>query len=79
MARTQLNLTHEERSRLKKLIRNQQLTESLDLLRRAAHRQLLHRQARISEEMLTEYLATWQRILCVSETSENEQQLSDTA
>ncbi|BAY50685.1 hypothetical protein SAMD00079811_83160 (plasmid) [Scytonema sp. HK-05] len=77
--KTQLHLTLQERSHLRELILSQRLTESLDFLRKAASRQFLSHRTRITEEMLVQYLATWQRILSVSETSERERQLSDSA
>lgn len=58
------------------MILNQQLTDALDFLRGKAHAQFLSRRTRISEDELVQYLQVWQRILCVSETSENEQQIS---
>ncbi|MUH00369.1 hypothetical protein F7734_52115 [Scytonema sp. UIC 10036] len=59
----QLNLTLEERSQLKKLISDRQLTEALDLLRAAARRDFLYRRHRVTEEELVAYLAIWQRLL----------------
>ncbi len=76
--KTQLHLTAAERSHLKQLIRDQALTEALDFLRAAARRQFLSRRTRITEEMLVQYLKTWQRILSVSETGEQSHQLTKT-
>jgi hypothetical protein len=76
--KTQLHLTATERSHLKQLIRNQQLTESLDFLRSCAHKRFLSHRSRISEDELVQYLATWQRILSVSEISEEPSDLAKT-